>query len=172
MDQNLKKILDSRVPTPTLNRWCSNFRQTKQYADDHGIPLIAIVSKDECPNCRVMEASLLDEVYKDWMNKSGFLFYFGHLGEKNANLASAKKFVARDGIMPMARIWWNSGGRIKTDAHYSAAALKKSAAYLKDSFKNTLADYTPQLKPAKHSVTPTPDRDQPASDQPQSDAIR
>jgi len=93
-----------------LNRWCSNFTQAKQYADDHSMPLIAVMSKDGCSNCRVMEASFLDDVYKSWMNSSGFLFYFAHLGETGADITTAKKFIMEGNAMPMSRIWWKSNG--------------------------------------------------------------
>lgn len=111
MDKDLSTILNSRVSTPTKNKWCSNFTNTKKLADSSGIPLIAIVSKDRCPNCRTMEASILNNTYKSWMAGSGFLFYFSYLGDKNAaDLNTAKAFTKSGDTMPFSRIWWSVGG--------------------------------------------------------------
>ena len=104
-----------------------------------------------------MEASFLDNVYTNWMDSSGFLFYFAHLGEKSADLTAAKKFVDKGDTMPMSRIWWSSNGQVKVDVHYVASALKKNATTLRDKFKDALASYTPPPpEPTKYSITFNP----------------
>ena len=104
-----------------------------------------------------MEASFLNNVYKTWMNSSGFLFYFNHLGDTSADCKTAKAFVTNGSYMPMARIWWSSSGQVKVDIKYGGSALKKNATTLRDKFKDALASYTPPPpEPTKYSVTFNP----------------
>lgn len=147
-----------RVQTGSTIRpgyWHKNFTAAKKYADDHGIPFVAVWSNEEaCPHCVRFENCVNQSYFKNWEVNSGIVFWFGCPGngyridnpeypfqwargnedrQKYTDGAVNKNF-------PFVRVWWKKGKvdivRKGDDTHggydvYKATGAKKLVANLK-----------------------------------------
>ena len=98
----------------TLGKWHCNFDKCKKYATDHGYPFIAVWSNGErCSHCVRFESACNSTTFKNWMKKSGCVFYFAHSGD---TFPEAKKgstefnWIRGDNTSyPFIRIYWPKG---------------------------------------------------------------
>ena len=144
-------FLKSRVKTPTLGKWASNFAAVKKAALAAKVPLIAVWSNgDACGHCQRFTKSISQTVFKKWQAGSGCHFWFGCRSDKTA----ADKFegtgfkFARNGQLttfPFVRVYWKPG---KVDACASGGAwtgdTAKGGARFVDNLKMFLEKYNPK----------------------------
>lgn len=94
--------------------WHRNFKDAKKYADDHGIPFIAVWSNgDTCPHCVKFENSCNNSYFIDWQKKSGMVFWFGCSDDKEYPIGCSEFHWTRNNTKtayPFVRVWWKKGG--------------------------------------------------------------
>lgn len=103
--------------TVKLGRWHANLDKCKQYAQDNGVPLVAIWSMgDGCGHCYKLTAALLAEPFQTWMKNSGIVFYFGHQYDQYSPSWIGNSFFLWcnkgdwNADTPYVRIWWPKKG--------------------------------------------------------------
>ena len=86
---------DDNVPTGILvadrtpasgdvvtGKWHADLDKCKKFAEDNGIPLLAIWSNgDNCGHCKKWENNAISDAFIAWMKTSGIVFYFGYYGD-------------------------------------------------------------------------------------------
>lgn len=100
--------------------WHASLSKCKTYARDHGVPLIAVWSNgDKCGHCLNFESACNNSTFKNWMKKSGCVFFFTHSGESGGGQGgTAYKFCeGGKGLkqFPFVRVYWYVGGSKKKD---------------------------------------------------------
>lgn len=105
-----------------LGRWHSNLDAAKAYAEEHGVPLVAVWSNgDDCGHCKKWENCALSDVFEEWMPESGIVYYFGYNKDsgKGATLGEWCYWCGRDVPMgktlPLVRLYWKKDGKIIID---------------------------------------------------------
>lgn len=73
----------AKAGTPIVpGQWHADFSKVKKYAEDHGLPLMAVWSNgDECSHCLKLERCLNHTTFYSWQKTSGIVFYFGYEGD-------------------------------------------------------------------------------------------
>ena len=83
------KILAARAKAGTpikLGQWHAGFTEVKKYAENNGLPLLAIWSNGEdCSHCKKLERCMAQGVFTTWMKESGVVFYFGCNEDKSSD---------------------------------------------------------------------------------------
>lgn len=94
--------------------WHRNFKEAKKYADDHGIPFIAVWSNgDGCPHCVKFENSCNTSYFINWQKSSGIVFWFASKDDKEYPVGCSEFHWTRDNkktAYPFVRVWWKKGG--------------------------------------------------------------
>ena len=142
----------------TMGKWNWQFKKAKAYAIEKGIPLIAVWSNgDSCSHCTKFESALDSSAFKEWMKKSGCVFYFTYPGDGGEGKKESSTFHwirGNNTSYPFVRVYWKSGGKVKVDIttvgdvvdgnERDSAGGKNAVNY----FKNKLKAYKPKLAPA------------------------
>lgn len=93
--------------------WHSNYSACKKYADENKVPLIAVWSNgDACSHCIRFESACNSSVFKNWMAKSGCVFYFTYPkdgGDGKENSTVFHKIRGNNTSYPFVWIYWNAG---------------------------------------------------------------
>ena len=76
----------AKAGTPIVpGQWHADFSSVKKFAEDNGLPLMAVWSNgDECSHCLKLERCLNHTTFYSWQKNSGIVFYFGYEGDKSA----------------------------------------------------------------------------------------
>lgn len=108
-----------------LGKWYTNFAVCKKYADDHGLPLLAIWSNHSCIHCWYTDVVLVDEKFVRWQkeNDAGKVICCFMGGGYNAGSgltfdqagSSAYNWMWKGGgktlnAFPFVVLWWQKGG--------------------------------------------------------------
>jgi len=121
---------DDNVPTGILvadrtpasgdvvtGKWHADLDKCKKFAEDNGIPLLAIWSNgDNCGHCKKWENNAISDAFIAWMKTSGIVFYFGYYGDpgKGATLGEWCYWCGRGNptgqTLPLVRLYWPKGG--------------------------------------------------------------
>ncbi len=152
--------------------WHANFSKAKSYAESKGIPFIAVWSQgDACGHCILFESSVNSSYFREWMKKSGCVFFFTYTGEsagKEGGTACNWCTKGKGGTFPFVRTYWKKGGVDVATQGDNIDGLKsgtdggkKAVAYFKKKlakFKGVAAPvipYTVQFDPCAEGVTGT-----------------
>ena len=74
------RIAASKPVVP--GEWHASLSKCKAYADAHGVPLIAVWSNgDLCGHCVQFESACNHKTFRNWMKKSGCVFFFIYSGD-------------------------------------------------------------------------------------------
>lgn len=108
-----------------LGKWYTNFAVCKKYADDHGLPLLAIWSNHSCIHCWYTDVVLVDEKFVQWQkeNDAGKVIccFMGGGYDAGPGLtfdqsgSSAYNWMWKGGgkkldAFPFVVLWWQKGG--------------------------------------------------------------
>lgn len=135
----------------TLGKWHANFSKCKTYAENNGVPLIAVWSNgDACSHCTKFESACRSTAFKNWMKTSGCVFYFTYPGDGGDGKIDSKVFHwirGENTSFPFVRVYWKKG---KVDVYTVGDTVdgkengtdggKNAVAY----FKNLLKNYKPK----------------------------
>lgn len=148
----------SKTADVTMGKWNWQFKKAKAYAIEKGIPLIAVWSNgDSCSHCTKFENALDTSTFKEWMKKSGCVFYFTYPGDGGEGKKESTTFHwirGNNTSYPFVRIYWKVGDKVKVDIttvgdvvdgnERGGTGGKNAVNY----FKNKLKAYKPKLAPA------------------------
>ena len=122
--------------------WHADLDKCIAFANAHGIPLIAVWSNgDNCGHCKKFENNALSVPFREWMAKSGVVFYFGYYGDsgKGATLGEWCYWCGGGNpigkTLPLFRVYWPKGGIDRTingdepDGNYGPCTIQ-SKTYL------------------------------------------
>ena len=114
------KLISTRAAssaTPVTGKWLSNFSKARSYAVSKKVPFVAVWSNgDACGHCVIFESGCNSKYFKDWMKKSGCVFYFTYPGDGAASALEGSIFKwiynnnKKDKFFPYVRIYWPAGG--------------------------------------------------------------
>lgn len=97
--------------------WHADLDKCLAFANQHGIPLIAVWSNgDSCGHCMKFENNALSVPFREWMAKSGVVFYFGYYDDpgKGATLGEWCYWCGSGNpigkTLPLFRVYWPKGG--------------------------------------------------------------
>ncbi len=138
------RLAASKAVVP--GQWHASLSKCKAYAKSHGVPLIAVWSNgDKCGHCFNFEKACNNSTFKNWMKKSGCVFYFTWSGDSGGQQGgTAYKFC--DGgrglsQFPFVRVYWYVNGKKKVDVSVTgdtvdggfggSTGAKKAVAWLK-----------------------------------------
>ena len=79
IEQSLQNILNIRLPSDApvqLHKWNSNLSACKDYADQHGVPLIVMWSNVGCSHCVILEKAIYSQAFQQYMNSVDYIFCF------------------------------------------------------------------------------------------------
>ena len=119
LDQ-LLKVRDAAGTPVRTGVWHANLEQCRQYAEENGIPLIAVWSNKGCAHCEKFEANSLSEPFVAWMKTSGYVYCFVYSGDADGKQDGAaynwcwgkgKKLNA----FPFVRFYWVKDGKVLVD---------------------------------------------------------
>ena len=83
---DLVALRASRNDPVTPGVWHADLVKARAYAEDNGLPLIAVWSNgDFCQHCLVWEGVATSPLFKEWMKTSGIVFYFGYVKDGYLN---------------------------------------------------------------------------------------
>ena len=96
-----------------LGVWHASLDKTRAYAEENGVPLIAVWSNgDYCSHCRVFQDACTTSEFRDWMKTSGCAFLFVHSGDLGGQQGGAVFNWCYDGtqsVFPFVRMYWPRG---------------------------------------------------------------
>ena len=104
-------------------RWHADLDKALAYANENGVPLVAIWSNgDNCGHCKKWENNAISEPFQTWMKDSGIVFYFGYYGDagKGATLGEWCYWCGNGNpggkTLPLVRLYWRkANGTLKVD---------------------------------------------------------
>jgi hypothetical protein len=76
MQQVLVHAALPTVPTPTPGQWCSDSTAAKKYAEDNGVPMIAIWGSTSCGYCNAYDSALTDPAFNAWMQSTPYIYIY------------------------------------------------------------------------------------------------
>lgn len=107
-----------------LGKWNSQFDACKAYAEEKGIPLVAVWSKVGCHFCDILDTFLVDQKFVDWQERTKLVMcyvkspsyyqYTEELDWISGSLQSA----------PFVRVYWKRGGKIIGDERFTGRNSK------------------------------------------------
>ena len=119
LDQ-LLRVRDAAGTPVRTGVWHANLEQCRKYAEDNGIPLIAVWSNKGCAHCEKFEANSLSEPFAEWMKTSGYVYCFVYSDDADGRMNGAaynwcwgqgKKLNA----FPFVRFYWKKDGKVLVD---------------------------------------------------------
>lgn len=128
-----------------LGQWHAGFSTVKAYAEKNGLPLLAVWSNGEdCSHCKKLEKNLLTSQWKEYMQSSGVVYYFGcnedtsqddKYGGTGYNWCWKNKSLT---LFPFVRFYWKAkkGTRLADGTVLSADTLLVDTAMTGDAFDN------------------------------------
>lgn len=175
-------ILNSRISTPALNRWCKGFTATKKFVDDMEVPLIGIWSNVDCSHCEKLERGLVQATFTSWMATSQCVFYFGY----GADTSADDKYEGRGyywcwgpdqttSVFPFVRVYWKKGNvdwigngdkldNFKDKAEGAREIVKKLSSILKNFDPSSVNKDDIKLLSGKNNCTSQTDSDMTTAD--------
>lgn len=152
LNETLKLRTKASEPVE-LNKWHASLDKCRKYAEEHGVPLIAVWSNGEdCGRCKQLESGLLHKTFKAWQATSGCVFLFVHSGDPDGRYKGAAfNFCKKDKYgFPYTRLYWYNGKTTRIDIgveygsllarSYGQATAEKTVNF----FKSKLKSYTPK----------------------------
>lgn len=131
----------------TPGKWHASWSKCKKYAEENGVPLIAVWSNgDSCGHCVGFESSVNSAYFKNWMKTSGIVFMFTYPGDGGDGKIASKFFhwcrKNTNTAYPFVRIYWPKGKvdvatiGDKVDGNKDGTTGgKKAVAFFKDKLK-------------------------------------
>ena len=114
-----------RASTATVKpgRWHADLDKALAYAEENGVPLLAIWSNgDNCGHCKKWENCAISEPFETWMKDSGIVFYFGYYGDSGKGATFGEWcYWCGNGqpggkTLPLVRLYWRkANGKLKVD---------------------------------------------------------
>ncbi|MCR5750922.1 MAG: hypothetical protein K6G91_03080 [Kiritimatiellae bacterium] len=118
LDQ-LLKVRDAAGTPIRTGVWHANLEQCRKYAEDNGIPLIAVWSNKGCAHCEKFEANSLSEPFAEWMKTSGYVYCFVYSDDADGRMNGAAYnwcwFGKKLKAYPFVRFYWKKDGKVLVD---------------------------------------------------------
>ena len=144
-----------------LGQWHAGFKACLNYAQENGVPLIAVWSNgDRCGHCVTFEWACCSKNFTKWMKTSGCVFFFvtpddadGKNGGEAFNFAKGVSHGGKKnpyGIFPYVRVYWYVKGKKKVDITTSGDYVdgmqrdEIGGKNARDWLKKKLKAYTPK----------------------------
>ena len=122
-DKALDEMLALRAPAGSpvkLGEWNGDLDACKKVADEYGIPMIAVWSREGCAHCAILERALTSPVFQEWAKTSGMVLGFSctrdplgvRQGPENGN-GRYYWFCKRPDLIsdyPFVRFYWYQNG--------------------------------------------------------------
>lgn len=131
----------AKAGTPVVpGQWHAGFSAVKQYAEDNGLPLMAVWSNgDNCSHCLKFERGVNSATFNTWMKESGIVFYFGCDRDKGEDAygSTAYNWCWKNqslDLFPFVRFYWRAkkGTRLADGTVLTADKVMVDAAYTGD----------------------------------------
>lgn len=132
-DLVLEMRKDSSVDKIETGIWYSGFSAMKAYAEEKGLPLVAVwTNGDVCSYCVKFEKCLLDPAFLAWQKESGCLFWFGCSKDKTEDDKKSGigyKWCHKDGVttFPFVSIYLKSDDEVRIEHHSTGNTLDKKS---------------------------------------------
>ncbi len=103
-----------------LGKWYTNFAVCKDYADEHGLPMVAIWSNSGSINCWYTDVCFTQQAFLDWkaINPAGqviYCFMAGGHDDIDQELGTSYNWMRYEGgntlnAYPFVAFWWKAKG--------------------------------------------------------------
>lgn len=134
-----------------LGVWSGDLDECKKIADENGIPMIAIWSREGCAHCNILDNALTSEVVQNWAKTSGMVLCFtcsrDPLGVRQGPESGNGKyywFCKRPDMIssyPFVRFYWYENGKKKVDFSVHGDKLDKQQGKGGDGTYNKAGQY-------------------------------
>jgi len=164
----IETFLKTRVYTDECgtNKWHGGFKKMRAYAEEKGIPLVAVWLNSKCGYSNIVASHLIGEKFTGFMSDSGCAFWCG-VGGIDSKREEALGGTGYSWILssikatmyPLVRIYWKKGGNVLVDKSYSGADCAEGIAQLGTTLSEFLnapkskKEETPKSEPAKEEVS-------------------
>ncbi len=133
-----------------LGKWYTNFEVCKKYADDNGIPLVAVWSAGKCSSCWYFDVCLKNEAFTEFQRtvdagRVVYCFMAGGSDVIDQTGSDAYKWMRSGGgetlsKLPLVVLWWKDGGvNVRTSGDDMRGGLGRSDRYEDAATANVIA---------------------------------